>query len=207
MAEVQAAFGVIKGKIGNLRFAEWNGINVVAQQPSGYTDANVPAQQANRGKLAAISQLGRQFLAALQVGFEQFSDRTTYWAEFVRVNIDVFTAANGTPVFTNPQALRVSVGNLPGFVSLAKGASTATSQVLTWTNNSAAFGANPTDRVCVVAVDATGKIGAAVVTTATRATGTVTITLPAAIIPGTAKYYVFLLTASGAMESSDSTYI
>lgn len=205
MANVQAAFGTIKGKIGNLRFSDWNGVNSVAQQPASYTDAKTVVQVKNRSTFKELALLGRQIIGVLRIGFSQYTSKTSPWAQFMKTNAGLFHVNNqGKTELTNAYKFMVAQGALPSAVGAGSSEYGVGKTSIIWDDNSASFGASPTDKAVVVAVFEEDATAFSVVTNAKRSDGTVIVTFPVPSNGQPAKMYLFFVSATDAKLTSDS---
>lgn len=194
------------GKIGNLRGSKWKGTKTVAQQPSGYNDANTPTQQMNRRKFAKVVEVGRQFLPAIKLGLKNVSVGKTEMNTFAQINLPAVTD-NGTISTLPLEDVTVAKGNAKNVSNIATQlGSQAGSYKLGWDNNSDGGAGLSTDIVCVCDVCNQEEDFFFQVTTATRADGQVTINRGASHQGHTFDTYVFFKRA-GSNEVSDSVHI
>lgn len=206
MGTINAAFGTIKGKVGNLRFADWNGVNTVAQQPSAYTDANTIEQQGNRSTFKALAQVGRQVVAAIRVGLAQFKTKTTPWATFMAKSSTAFNIVGGVVKLSMPESLIFSQGNLPKPVNVEIVDAGGSKTKFTWDDNSVEFGAHADDMAQIVVVNAAGEVAAFFANVATRAAKTATISSVPYGNPSLFHTYMFFTSSQDRNQHSDQLY-
>lgn len=193
MAVVQnPVIGQARNQAGGMIFSKWKSLKTMRAKPLSVADPRTPAQQAVRRRTALLSSVMRAALSAIRIGYINFQDGTTQWAEFIKRNFASATADNGTSATINAAALQFSQGSLPSLLSVV--IDTVVGQLITleWVNNTGQGTAAGTDAVHVVMVNTNGTAVAAVVRAATRANEVVTVTAPAGIIASTARVFVFL---------------
>lgn len=207
MASVQAAFGTIKGKIGNLRFSDWNGVNTVAQQPASYTDAKTAVQVSNRSSFKALSLVGRQVITAIRQGLSQYSYKTSPWAQFMKLSKDAYVDINGVISMPKPEDFIIARGDLPGLALTNAAVQAPHGFEFNFADNSAAFGAHATDNITIVAVHQDGEGAIVLNNVGKRNAQNINVILGSAFMAKPFHVYAFLSETANPSHTSDSVMI
>lgn len=207
MARVQnPIIGQAVNQAGGMIFSVWKQVKVMRSKPLSVANPQTPAQRAVRRRMALLASLMRELLSEIRVGFTRFQNGTTQWAQFLKENYATGTTDNGNVASLITTALKFAKGTLlpmeGGSITQVDGQEIQ----LGWNDNSGQQGANASDRLHVILVNADGSAVASVPLTKTRADGTVTFEAPADITAATAKVIVFFANAAGD-DVSDSQYL
>lgn len=207
MARVQnPIIGQAVNQAGGMIFSVWKQLKVMRSKPLSVANPQTPAQQAVRRRMALLASLMRELLSEIRVGFTRFQNGTTQWAQFLKENYATGTSDNGTIAALITTDLKFSKGTLLPMQAGNIAGVTGQQIELDWTDNSGQQGANASDVLHVILVNANGSAVAAVPVNSTRADGGVTLTAPADITAATAKVIVFFANAAGD-DVSDSQYL
>jgi hypothetical protein len=207
MARVQnPIIGQAVNQAGGMIFSVWKQLKVMRSKPLSVANPQTPAQQAVRRRMALLASLMRELLSEIRVGFTRFQNGTTQWAQFLKENYATGTSDNGTIAALITTALKFSKGTLLPMEGGNIAQVTGQEIQLDWTDNSGQQGANASDKLHVILVNANGSAVAAVPVNSTRADGNVTFDAPADITAATCKVIVFYANAAGD-DVSDSQYL
>ena len=207
MARVQnPIIGQAVNQAGGMIFSVWKQLKVMRSKPLSVANPQTPAQQAVRRRMALLASLMRELLPEIRVGYTRFQNGTTQWAQFLKENYATGTSDNGTTASLITTALKFSKGTLlPMEAGLITG--TIGGEIdIEWTDNSGQQGANASDRLHVILINADGSAVASGVTSSTRSTASATITVASDIVAATAKVIVFFANAAGD-DVSDSQHV
>lgn len=207
MARVQnPIIGQAVNQAGGMIFSVWKQLKVMRSKPLSVANPQTPAQQAVRRRMALLASLMREVLGVIRVGFVRYQNGTTQWAQFLKENYATGTSDNGTIAALITTALKFSKGTLLPMEAGSIAQVTGQEIQLTWTDNSGQQGANASDRLHIILVNADGSAVASVPTTKTRAAATETFDAPADITAATCKVIVFFANAAND-DVSDSQYL
>lgn len=206
MSRVQnPIIGQAVNQAGGMIFSVWKQLKVMRSKPLSVANPRTPAQKAVRRRMALLASLMREVLQGIRIGFVRFQNGTTQWAQFLKENYATGTQDNGTSASLIVTALKFAKGTLLPVPELEIGTVSGQEIPLTWDDNSGQPGANSTDELHVVLVNAAGDAVAYVFDGSERADGAATITAPADITAATAKVICFFATSAGD-DVSDSQY-
>lgn len=186
-------------------FSVWKQIKVMRSKPLSVANPRTPAQQAVRRRMSLLASLMREVLQGIRIGFVRFQNGTTQWAQFLKENYATGTQDNGTIASLIVTALKFAKGTLLPVPHLVIGTVSGQDIPLSWDDNSGQPGANSTDKLHVVLVNAAGDAVAYVYSGVKRVDAAATITAPADITASTAKVICFFATLAGD-DVSDSQY-
>lgn len=207
MARVQnPIIGQAVNQAGGMIFSVWKQLKVMRSKPLSVANPQTPAQQAVRRRMALLASVMRELLSAIRVGYTRFQNGTTQWAQFLKENYATGTSDNGTTASLITTDLQFSKGTLLGMVDGIIVSASSGEIDIEWTDNSGQQGANASDRLHVILINANGSAVASVVTGSTRSTESATFTTPSDIVEATAKVIVFFANAAGD-DVSDSQYV
>lgn len=206
MARVQnPIIGQAINQAGGMIFSVWKQLKVMRSKPLSVANPRTPAQEAVRRRMALLASLMREVLQGIRIGFVRFQNGTTQWAQFLKENYASGTSDNGTTASLITTALTFAKGTLLPVTDLEIGTVSGQSIPLSWTDNSGQPGANASDELHVVLVNAAGDAVAYINTARSRSDEGGTLTAPADITAATAKVICFFATAAGD-DVSDSQY-
>lgn len=207
MARIQnPIIGQAVNQAGGMIFSVWKQLKVMRSKPLSVANPQTPAQQAVRRRMALLASLMRELLSEIRVGYTRFQNGTTQWAQFLKENYATGTSDNGTTASLITTALKFSKGTLLPMEDGSIDHVTGQEIQLDWNDNSGQQGANASDKLHVILVNANGSAVASVPLSQTRGAGTATFNAPADIIAATAKVIVFFSNAAGD-DVSDSEYL
>jgi len=198
---IQGILGGISGKIGNVVGSSWKGIAIIKSKPLSVANPRTSGQIAQREKMSAVVAFAKVILASvIKPLWDRFAQQQSGYNAFVSENIDLFTE-----VLPNPLgALVISKGKMTAVTpsGLSGNAATDIATVTYPTNlpDSLALG---TDIAYVVIVTHGPDTITAGSNSATRATGTIDIQLPADTVDGVdAEVYLAFRRADGTVVSN-----
>jgi hypothetical protein len=198
MARVQnPIIGQAVNTAGGMIFSNWKTLKVMRSKPLAVANPKTPAQQANRRRMALLASRMRELLQTIRLGYVRYQNGTTQWAQFIKANYATGTSDNGTIASLVTSALRFAQGSLLPVMGLVNAGIIGQDITVDWTDNSGQPGANATDKLHVVLVNADGSAVAAINTGVTRATEIATITAPDDITAATAVVYAFFANVAG----------
>lgn len=206
MARVQnPIIGQAINQAGGMIFSVWKQLKVMRSKPLSVANPKTPAQEAVRRRMALLASMMRELLQTIRVGFVRYQNGTTQWAQFLKENYATGTSDNGTTASLVSTALQFAKGTLLQVPDLEIGTVSGQNIPITWTDNSGQPGANASDKLCVILVNANGSAVYADLTDTLRSAESDTITAPAEITAATAKVIVFFRNTAGD-DVSDSQY-
>lgn len=170
--------GGFSGKVGTVIGSNWNGIDYMRSRAANITQPNTPAQLAQRARFGMVGKFLRPLIPFLRLGYKNLAVKQSAYNAALAYTLD--NAITGTYPTLDIDYTKVLVcqGNLLGAENPAVVSATAGKIDFSWDNNSTDYGANETDKVVLVAYNATLKKFATVIGAATRGQGTQTMTLP-----------------------------
>jgi len=198
MARVQnPIIGQAQNQAGGMIFSTWKQLKVMRSKPLSVANPQTPAQQAVRRRMALLASLMRELLQGLRLGFVRYQNGTTQWAQFLKENYATATTDNGTIAAITVNALKFAKGTLLGLPDLTIGNVTGQNVQVTWRDNSGQPGANASDKIALIAVNANGSAVSLQITSTIRTAESATITCGDDITAATAKIYAFAYNAAG----------
>lgn len=198
MARVQnPIIGQAINQAGGMIFSVWKQLKVMRSKPLSVANPQTPAQRAVRRRMALLASLMRELLQGIRLGFVRYQNGTTQWAQFLKENFATATTDNGTIAAITVNALKFAKGTLLGLPDLTIGNVTGQNVEVTWTDNSGQPGANASDKIALIAVNANGSAVSLQITTTARTAESATITCGDDITAATAKIYAFAYNAAG----------
>lgn len=198
--------GKSKQSMGNATFSTWKGINVLKEKPQSVANPNSDTQQMRRSAFTQMVLAFRNMPAVIRAGFKKLAVKKSEFNAFMSYNLQ-----NAFDYLTPPDALLAGTDVLisKGTISSTPLSTMAADRssntiVVTYPTTTLQPGQSVTDIALVAAYNEDQNDFYGEVTSAARADGTATITLPAAWITGdnVVIYLGFYNPLSG--ESSDS---
>jgi hypothetical protein len=156
--------------------------------------------------MSLLASLMRTVLNEIRVGFVRFQSGTTQWAQFLKANYATGTSDNGTTASLITTALKFAQGTLLPVEGFTHETPVGQDIDINWIDNSGATGANASDVLHVLFVNADGSDVAGITTSLTRADEAGTVTAPAGINASTCKVVAFFAHVAGD-DVSDSQYV
>lgn len=206
MARVQnPIIGQAVNQAGGMIFSVWKQLKVMRSKPLSVANPQTPAQQAVRRRMALLASLMREVLSEIRVGFTRFQNGTTQWAQFLKENYATGTSDNGTIAALITTGLKFAKGTLLTVQDPTIEAVSGQDIELNWEDNSGQPGANASDKLHVIFVNANGSAVGTMISTRTRSDAGASVTAPADITAATAKVIIFFANAAGD-DVSDSQY-
>lgn len=206
MARVQnPIIGQAINQAGGMIFSVWKQLKVMRSKPLSVANPRTPAQEAVRRRMALLASMMRELLQTIRVGFVRYQNGTTQWAQFLKENYASGTSDNGTSASLVTTALHFAKGTLLQVPNLRIDDVTGQDIAVTWDDNSGQPGANASDKLCVILVNANGSAVYADLTDTLRSAMNDTITAPAEITAATTKVICFFRNTAGD-DVSDSQY-
>lgn len=198
--------GASRNKIGNVVFSNWKGIRVLREKPATVANPQTDAQVRQREAMAKLVVVGRLLLGALQVSFREMAVQMSQFNAFIKANLPQAFFFDGPSADLLADRIIVSKGTLVPMQDAAVDGVVGRAVTFDWTDNTGGSGANASDVVHVVAIEANAAEFAAISTAATRADETVTVNVPGTWNIAGARYALYFVAADGA-KSSDSVNI
>ena len=198
MARVQnPIIGQAQNQAGGMIFSTWKQLKVMRSKPLSVANPQTPAQQAVRRRMALLASRMREVLGTIRLGFVRYQNGTTQWAQFLKENYATGTSDNGTIAALIPTALMFSKGTLLQVANFEREVAVGQDIDILWDDNSGQPGANASDDLQVILVNADGSAVAAVTTGLQRSANHGTITAPADITAATCKVIAFFVNTAG----------
>ena len=198
---IQGILGGISGKIGNVVGSSWKGIAIIKSKPLSVANPRTSGQIAQREKMSAVVAFAKVILASvIKPLWDRFAQQQSGYNAFVSENIDLFTE-----VLPNPLgALVISKGKMTAVTPSGLSGNAATDiATVTYPTNLPDSLALATDIAYVVIVTHGPDTITAGSNSATRATGTISIQLPADTVDGVdAEVYLAFRRADGTVVSN-----
>lgn len=190
--------GNVKGKVGAVCGSVLGGQNVIKAMPASYDDKKSVSQIAQRSSFANSLTVFKSLRASALNGFVERLAKHSAYNAFMASNINIGADDAGT-VFSG---LVVSKGSLSSPAVTMEATTVSTVLNFSWTNDADGSAKLATDKIHVIGIDrATGTViydaGSA-----TRATGSVSLPIPAALAAATIETYVFATRADGSKASN-----
>ncbi len=201
--------GRARQKIGGSVFSSWKGINVLKSKPLTVANPKTDAQMVQRNALKILTELYRQVSGAVQVGFKQQAIQKSEFNAFTSYNLKNAINKSAAPVATLVlNNLLFAQGTIAGTPTTSGTASAATQEVtMNYADTADLPGQSTNDKAFLVVYNGTTQIGYTSASTATRADGSTTITLPTGSFASTNSLscYLFFQGATG-IKTSDSVH-
>ena len=198
---IQGILGGISGKIGNVVGSSWKGIAIIKSKPLSVANPRTSGQIAQREKMSAVVAFAKVILASvIKPLWDRFAQQQSGYNAFVSENIDLFTE-----VLPNPLgALVISKGKMTAVTPSGLSGNAATDiATVTYPTNLPDSLALSADIAYVVIVTHGPDTITAGSNSATRATGTIDIQLPADTVDGVdAEVYLAFRRADGTVVSN-----
>lgn len=86
MARINSALGRLRGKIGDIVFAQHKGVQVAKLYQPNVTNPRTGQQQANRSKFTALLAQGRLLRPVAVLGFKEYAGRVSWLNRFMSTN-------------------------------------------------------------------------------------------------------------------------
>lgn len=170
--------GGFSGKVGTVIGYIRNGLAFMRGLALSHTDANTPAQQEQRVKFSLVVKFLRPFAALLRIGFKTAGSRLSGFNAAMSYNMA--NAVKGLyPAFEiDYTKVLLCKGNLPGALNPEAVSGQAGKIDFTWDNNDWDAGANPLDKVILIAYNPLLQKAVTEIGDATRASGSQSLTVP-----------------------------
>ncbi|MBC8006367.1 MAG: hypothetical protein H7X84_12905 [Verrucomicrobia bacterium] len=175
---VNGILGGFSGKVGTVIGSYWNGIEYMRSRAAHVTQPNTPAQLEQRAKFALVGKFLRPLIPFLRVSYKTLAlKKSAFNAAMAHTLENAVTGIYPTFEIDYSQVL-VCQGNLLGAENASVISTTANTINFTWENNSTDYGADATDKVALVVYCPALQKFVTAIGTATRLTGSQTMTLP-----------------------------
>lgn len=174
----QGILGGFSGKVGTVIGFVRNGIAFMRGLALSHTDANSTAQQQQRAKFSLVIKFLHPLTSLLRTSFKTADSRLSGFNAALSYNME--HAIKGLyPAFEiDYSKVLVCRGSLPGALN-PEAVSVQAGQIdFTWDNNDWDAGTDPSDKVVLVVYNAIKQKSVSVIGTATRASGSQSVTLP-----------------------------
>ncbi|MBC8229470.1 hypothetical protein H8E77_07985 [bacterium] len=175
MAKVTGVFTGYKGKVGNLVYAMWKGIQVAKTRSTPYNPQS-PDQTVQRTVFALLVAIGRGILTdIIQVFWDPYvGSAISGWAQWMKKNLDNLSSA--VMDYAN---MVFALGSLYATAITASTYTTGTGACVITFSNSSVNNQADTDKSYAIVFDAgTGLYYYNMSGSAARSTGTMTVTCP-----------------------------
>jgi len=208
MARVQnTLIGKSSGSVGGATFSTWKGLNVLKSKPETVANPQSDNQLMRRSAMTQMVTIFRRIPAAVDAGFKKLAIHMSAFNAFVSYNLKNAFDYSAPPNATiDLSSILISKGTITptasSTVTKTNGSPTIT---VTYPTTIADPGQSATDKVIVVCYNEDQFNWGSAVGTATRADGTVDVTMPTdfSTTDVVVTYLAFYNELSG--ESSDST--
>lgn len=197
----QGILGGFSGKVGNIVGASWRGIDYIRSMPASVHNPRTEAQMTQRNRFSLVAKMLKTFVPIIRLGFAG-SVGTGKSAFSVAMSYNVKNAVIGLyPDFEiDFQAVKISSGDLYG-ASNASATCSAGSLSFVWDtdllNNAAA-----TDKVILLAFNASTNESSYDMDAATRADGSGSLAVPPTWDGELVDTYLALTSADGKLVSN-----
>ncbi|HLN72856.1 MAG: DUF6266 family protein [Methylococcaceae bacterium] len=174
----QGILGGFSGKVGTVIGYVRNGVSFMRGLSTGHTDANTPAQQEQRAKFSLVVNFLRPLAALLHTGFKTAESRMSGFNAAMSYNMEHAVKGLYPLLEIDYTKALVCRGLLPGALNAAADSVEAGKIDFTWNNNAWDAGADPLDKVVLVAYNAGLQKSVTEIGVATRASGSQSMTVP-----------------------------
>lgn len=207
MGKINSVLGDIKKSVGNLNFRKWKSVNVVAAKATSVHNPRSTAQTAQRNWFTLMVAASRMLNPVNRIGFKFLISAMTVFNRFIREN-KAFKTLSGDVYIPTWASLIISKGSLLNVAWLTSVLDVSNGSFdVTWTDNSDGITGFTTDKAIFAAYNVTqDKWLTKTDSTATRTTGTATVSVPSgfAAVGNTVRMFMFFEKADGSAVS-DST--
>jgi len=172
--------GGVSGKVGNVVGGSWKGVDYLRSLPAEVRQANSTLQISQRMKFKAVIDFLKPLNELIRIGFKPDSAKMTAFNAAMSYNYNNALTGDFESGFSIDYAKAlVARGNLAGIAGAVIESANPGQLSLNWTDNSAETGAAATDILYVGVYNPDKGTAVVRINSAQRATGTVTIDLPA----------------------------
>ncbi len=200
------------GKLGNVVFSSWKGIEYVRSKPSVIRNPRTPGQEMQRSKFALLSGIIYPLLPFIRIGFGGYAIRMS--ACIAAMSYNIKNAVTGTPPdpVIDFEKLTFSRGLLPGVKNAWCKLANEKSVELDWDKGPLPAGAGNDDSIMAIVYNETKNESLYIPHLATRAKGKAVIDLSTAEAGDIVHYYLSVmdmikaLSGTGKYGISDSCY-
>ncbi len=189
--------GPVKGKVGAVVGCVNGGQNVVKSMPSGYSDANSEAQQAQRTAFKETLVWYKALAAAIFGAFPERPAKHSEYNVFMSDNVNNGISDQGV----NWNALNISKGSITNPDFTAKATVNDDEAEFAWANDSDGSSKLATDQVVLVVIEPVTKTVLVSNGDYTRASGSALLNLPASMVGKTLQTYCYVKRADGKKAS------
>lgn len=199
----QGILGAFSGKVGGVVGSSWKGIAVMKTLPASVANPKSSGQVAQRTKMTNAVAFARIILASvIKPLWDRFASGMSGFNAFIAENIDLFAGALPDPL----DSLVISSGKMAATDVMISSAATGGLTVnLSWDNDSGEGYKLATDEAYAVVVNSDRDDVSFAAATATRADGTIEVTMNDAIQSGdTINAYLAFRRADGTVVSQTS---
>ncbi len=198
--------GHSSGKIGNVVFSTWKGLDVLKNKPMSVANPNTDSQQMRRSALSQVVSIFRQAPGAIRAGYNKLAVQMSEWNAFAReVLNNSFNYATPPTATLVPANLLISKGTISSTPILTNVSDVSDGTIaVTFATTATDPGQSAGDKAIVVGFNSTTGDWTGGTTAMLRSSGAANIPLPAGWVAGnvTRIYLAFFNSLSG--ESSDS---
>lgn len=210
MSKVQnPLIGRASGSVGGVTFSTWKGINVLKSKPESVANPRSDAQLAQRSAMSQIVAAFRAMTSAINAGFASLAVKKSAYNAFSSYNLrNAFDLSNPPTAVFKPEELRISQGSMATtpIVSVTSD-SMAGTVTLTFSATADGPGQSLTDRAIVAIHNVTNNTFYGIVSSATRADGSVVISDPAGLDDSDNLRVYLGFTSVDSLRQSDSVNV
>lgn len=200
--------GKTSGSIGGVTFSSWKGVNVAKSKPTVVANPDSDPQKAQRSAFTQIINIYRLLVAIVGLGFKQLAVKQSPYNAFCSVNLkDAFDTSVPPTATFEPENLVISKGTIAKTAITSVSASEAAGDVdFNFPTSATGPGQSATDRPLMAVYNETQDEWAAAVGTATRTTGSDSLSVPATWVETDSLHcYLGFVNAEGS-AAGDSDY-
>lgn len=202
--------GTPKKRIGDVVFADWNGLTTARTYNPSPANPQTDSQTSNRNKFTLMNSLAKKFAAATQIGLKRALAYMTHRNAFVKINSGngLVGLVNGVWDIVDKNALELSRGSLSVPQNIGATYLSGTGQIaISWQDANRNGNDRSDDKVCIVAQKVGGEEDVFALRVADRADGAFNLVFPVALNAGdTVAIYLFMNSKVGTNCSPTSFY-
>jgi hypothetical protein len=169
--------GGSRGRLGNVIFSSWKGIEYVRSKPEKVYNPRTPAQVAQRTKFSMINSIITPLIPFIRIGFSGYAERMSAYNAAISYNLQ--QAITGNPLYPEIdfEKLTFSRGLYPGVAEATCNLIGKHSLQFTWDAESIAPGSDSNDRILAIVYNQTKNASLYVPHLASRTKGTASLDL------------------------------
>ncbi len=148
----QGILGGISGTVGTVVGSSWKGIDYIRAKATSYNDANSTGQIATRGAFSKIVKIAKSLMASvIRPIWDPKANKMSGFNYFFKTN---FPFIDSMLEVAQCEGLKISIGELPlpSNLAIVNNVAVPGGVTVSWVDNSGTFGAEPNDRLRIVAI-------------------------------------------------------